>query len=39
MRQKREDKLKKYKHTMEFIRTSTAMIILVLQLIILSKLF
>ena len=31
MRQKREDKLKKYKHTMEFIRTSTAMIILVLQ--------
>jgi len=39
MRQKREDTLKKYKHTMEFIRTSTAMIILVLQLIILSKLF
>ncbi len=39
MRQKREDKLKKYKHTMEFIRTSTATIILILQLIILSKLF
>ena len=39
MSKKREDKLKKHKYTMEFIRTSTGLIILVLQLIILSRLF